>query len=146
MSSWGLFAEEDADLADFGAARLHGKVAYLGTVSADGEPRVYPVTPIIGGGRLLVFMEPTSPTGRDLRNTRRYAIPSSVGGIAGEGGEFSVRGTGSLVEDADTRRLAVELSTYEPADRYVLFEFQIQIAQSTVYENGTPIRKVWHAS
>ena len=146
MSSWGLFAEEDADLADFGAARLHGKVAYLATVSANGEPRVYPVTPIIGGGRLFVFMEPTSPKGRDLRNTGRYAIHSSVGGIAGEGGEFSVRGTGSLVEGADTHRLAVESSTYKPADRYILFEFQVEIAQSTVYENGTPIRKVWHAS
>jgi hypothetical protein len=37
-------------------------VAYLGTLRADGSPRVNPVTPIVGE-QLFLFMEPTSLKG-----------------------------------------------------------------------------------
>jgi hypothetical protein len=55
--------------------------AYLATVRSDGRPRFHPVTPIIADNALFVFMEPTSPKGRDLRERGWYALfPSgSVG-------------------------------------------------------------------
>ena len=77
-------------VAAFGEKRFGDGVAYLATVSQLGEPRVYPVTPVIGESRLFIFMEPTSPKGRDLRQTGKYALHSSVGGVHGEGGEFAV--------------------------------------------------------
>jgi hypothetical protein len=67
MSSWGVFRAAHPSLAAFGVERLGGPPAYLATVRSDGAPRVHPVTPIIGGDHLFLFMEPTSTKGRDLR-------------------------------------------------------------------------------
>ena len=56
MATWGELAIEAPGLAAFGAERLGKGVAYIATVRRDGSPRVHPVTPIIGAGRLFVFM------------------------------------------------------------------------------------------
>ena len=71
--SWGDLQARNPELAAFGAERFSSGVAYLATVRKDNSPRVHPVTPIIGEGRLFVFMEPTSPKGHDLRRDGRYA-------------------------------------------------------------------------
>lgn len=47
-------------MAEFGKQRFQSGVAYLGTLRADGSPRIHPVTPIVSE-RLFLFMEPTSP-------------------------------------------------------------------------------------
>jgi hypothetical protein len=36
-------------------------LGYLGTVRADGGPRVHPVGPFLSGDDLVVFIVPTSP-------------------------------------------------------------------------------------
>jgi hypothetical protein len=134
------------ELAAYGAERFHKfGVAYLATVRADGSPRVHPVTPIVGRGRLFLFMEPTSPKGGDLRRDGRYALHCSVSDTSGESGEFFVSGRATFVDDADARRLAVELATYKPADRYVLFELSVERAASTTYAGGEPVRQRWSA-
>ena len=107
MTSWAEFAAEAPELAAFGAERLGQGVAFLGTVRADGWPRVHPVTPIVGEGRLFLFMEPTSPKGRDLRRNGRYTMHSLVSDQAGSGGEFLVRGRATPVNDPAVRAIAV---------------------------------------
>lgn len=72
--SWKALEEANPELAAFGLRRFNLGIAYLGTVTRDGSPRVHPVTPIIGRGRLFIFMEPTSPKGHDLRRGSRYAL------------------------------------------------------------------------
>lgn len=141
--SWKDLEEKNPELALFGAARLHGQVAYLATVRKDGSPRVHPMTPIIGQGHLFVFMEPTSPKGHDLRRDGRYAIHCSVSDTGGTSGEFTISGRAQFIDDPDLRALAVRLSTYTPADRYVLFELSIESAASTVYEGESIIRQRW---
>src|SRR5687768_3970797 len=77
--SWNNLETADPELAAFGAQRFASTgVAYLATVRADGAPRVYPVTPILGDGRLFLFMEPSSPKGHDLQRDGRYAMHCSV--------------------------------------------------------------------
>lgn len=143
MTDWGALTEADPALAAFGERRLAGQVAYLGTVRKDGSPRVHPVTPIIGSGRLFLFMEPTSPKGRDLRRNAAYALHCSVSDSSGGEGEFIIRGRASFVDDAETRALAIAAARYSPLDRYILFELSVDGAASTVYENGTPVRRRW---
>ena len=144
MASWGEFAKADPELAAFGAERFQStEVAYLATVRRDGSPRVHPCTPIIGQQRLLLFMEPTSPKGHDLRRDGRYALHSTVNDASGQSGEFSASGRATPVDDPAIRALAVQAANYEPADRYVLFELNVERALSTVYENGQPVRKRW---
>jgi hypothetical protein len=145
MASWGEFATEAAELAAFGVDRLTAGVAYLATVREDGSPRVHPVTPIVGHGRLFLFMEPTSPKGRDLRRDGRYSLHCAVADSSGGAGEFYLRGRAVPVEDPETRDWAVEAASYTPAGRYVLFELGIDGAASTVYREGGPERRRWGA-
>jgi hypothetical protein len=45
MTSWAEFAKQAPEFAAFGEARFRSGVAYLGSLRADGSPRVHPVTP-----------------------------------------------------------------------------------------------------
>lgn len=142
--SWKALEAGAPELAAFGAQRFASEVAYLATLRKDGAPRVHPVTPILGAGRLFLFMEPTSPKGHDLQRDGRYALHCSVGDSSGGEGEFFVRGTGRLVEEAQTRALAQRCASYEPAERYILFELDVEAAFATVYdEEGEPTRTRW---
>lgn len=141
--SWKFLEDGQPELATFGAERLNGKVAYLATVRADGAPRLHPMTPIIGEGHLFVFMEPTSPKGRDLQRGSKYAMHCAVADNSGASGEFNLTGRARLVVDPDLRALAVKLASYAPADRYILFEFDVESAASTTYPNDKPVRQVW---
>jgi hypothetical protein len=139
--TWGDLERADPDLAAAGASRLHGRVAYLATVSPDGTPRVHPVTPVVGDGRLFVFMEPTSPKGADLRRGSRYGLHSAVADSSGRDGEFLTRGTGALVGDPAVRAAAEHHATYPPAAHYVLFELAVEAAMLTGYVDGRPVRR-----
>jgi hypothetical protein len=141
--TWKILAEQQPELAAFGAGRLNGKVAYLATIRKDGSPRLHPMTPIIGQGHFFVFMEPTSPKGHDLQRDGRYAIHCAVSDNSGASGEFSITGHAHLLDDAELRALAVSLAGYAPADRYILFEFDIESAASTVYPEDRPVRRLW---
>lgn len=142
--SWSDLEQGAPELAQFGQSRLDGRVAYLATVTASGAPRVHPVTPIIGGGRLFVFMEPTSPKGYDLRRDGRYALHAGVEDSDGGGGEFLVAGRARPLEDPVDWATAAGFATYAPAARYVLFELGVERAAATIYDaSGEPVRQRW---
>ena len=140
---WEEFEQSAPELAAFGRERLHRRVCYLATVRKDGAPRVHPVTPLIAGGHLLVFMYPTSPKAHDLRRDGRFALHTSVLDNSGTGGEFAITGHTRLVESAGLRKAAEEIARHSAPDRYILFEFEIAGASSTVYHDDTPVRENW---
>lgn len=131
--SWGELAGREPDLAAFGLERLTAAPAYLATVRKFGEPRVHPVTPIFTDSGLFVYMEPTSPKGRDLRERGWFAMHNGVPDNAGSGGEFFVSGEGRFVEDGDMWAVVAKASSYEPADHYVLFELLVREARCNGY-------------
>jgi hypothetical protein len=141
--TWKILEEQQPELAAFGFERLNRKVAYLATARKDGSPRVHPVTPIIGQGHFFLFMEPTSPKGHDLQRDGRYAIHCAVSDNSGASGEFNITGHAHLIDNAELRALAVRLASYEVPDRYILFEFDIESAASTVYPEDRPVRRFW---
>ena len=145
MTSWAEFAKQAPELASFGAARFRTEVAYLGTLRADGSPRVHPVTPIIGE-QLFLFMEPNSPKGQDLRRDGRFTLHCSVADSDGGEGEFYVRGQASFSDDLGLRAQAVRAAPYVPQDRYIVFVLGIEFAFMNTYVNGqaNPVR--WRAS
>jgi hypothetical protein len=144
--SWKILESKSPEIAEFGKTRLHGKVAYLATIRKDGSPRVHPFTPIIGEGYFFVFMEPTSPKGFDLLRDGRYSVHCSVTDTSGESGEVMVTGRAKLIEDPELRALAVKLAPYHPAERYVLFEFDVENVVMTEYKEGQAIRSRWKIS
>jgi hypothetical protein len=146
MKSWGEFAAAEPELASFGADRLARPPAYLATVRADGTPRVHPVTPVVTLDGLFVFMEPTSPKGRDVRERGRFALHNGVPDTEGSGGEFSVSGSGRLVEDAAIRAVVERAASYDPAATYVLFELLLDEARCIGYGDvEVPEHRRWRA-
>jgi hypothetical protein len=133
MPSWGDLEARAPDLAAFGAGRLTSAPAYLATLRDDGPPRVHPIAPIIGSGRLFVFMEPTSPKGGDLRQRGWYALHNGVPDTFGTGGEFSVSGRATLIDDPELRAVARAAAMYQPEDRYILFELGVNEARCHGY-------------
>lgn len=145
MTSWAEFAEQAPEIAAFGEARFRSGVAYLGTLRADGSPRVHPVTPILGE-QLFLFMEPTSPKGKDLRRDAHYTLHCSVEDSSGGEGEFYVRGRARLTGDPRVRALATQASPYEPQDHYILFALTVEFAFMNTYVNGEPHPRRWRSS
>jgi hypothetical protein len=143
MTTWQQFADAAPELAAFGTQRFTTGVAYLATMKSDGAPRVHPVTPIIGQGRLFLFMEPTSPKGHDLQRGSRYALHCAVADSEGGAGEFWCSGTGTRLGDAASRAIATTASQYAPKDRYILFELSVESAALTVYAESGPKRLRW---
>jgi hypothetical protein len=134
-------------LARFGGDCLTAMPAYLATIRRSGAPRVHPVTPIFTSEGLFLFMEPTSPKARDLRERRLYALHNGVPDDAGTGGEFYVSGMGLAVEEPVIRAQVVAAASYPAAERYVLFELLVSSARATGYgdvELPDPAR--WMAS
>ena len=138
MATWQEFAEQAPELAAFGKSRIPGsnEVAYLGTIRPDGGPRVHPVTPIIGE-QLFLFMESTSPKGKDLQRDPRYTLHCAVENSEGGGGEFYVRGNALLTMDPNLREQAVRAATYNPKEHYILFVLTVDYAFKNTYEVGT---------
>jgi hypothetical protein len=146
MLRWSEFALAVPDLAAFGAARLLRPPAYLATVTAAGGARVHPVTPVVSPSGLYVFMEPTSPKGRDLRERRRFAMHNGVPDTEGSGGEFFLSGEGIAIDHAAIRAEVVAVASYQPAERYVLFELLVGAAGAIGYGDVTlPDPALWRA-
>jgi len=146
MSSWQDFAKAEPELADFAFERLDERIAYLGTVTAEGAPRVHPVSPFIGAGRLFVYMEPSSPKVRDLERDPRYSLHCAVEDNDGGGGELSLSGRARVVLDPDQRALAFETARaagQSPQDRYVVFELELERVIATTYAGGKTHRRRW---
>jgi hypothetical protein len=146
MTTWGDFAAAEPDLAAFVSGRLRAAPSYLATVRAGGAPRVHPVTPIVTADGLYLFMEPTSPKGTDLRERGWFALHNGVPDNAGTGGEASVIGTGHPVDDRGVRATVAAAASYDPADRYVLFELRLTEVHCNGYGDvALPERRRWRA-
>ena len=141
--SWRKLADDNPELAEFGAERFSSRVAYLATVRKNGTPRVHPVTPIIAEGCLFIFMYKTSPKGFDLKRNGYFAMHASVENEDGGQGEFLISGRAELVEDAELKSAAAVHAGYEVVDSYILFQFMPDEALGTIYQGEDTIRQRW---
>lgn len=91
------------------------------------------MTPIFTAAGLFLFMEPTSPKGRDLRERGWFALHNGVPDNAGSGGEFFLVGRGLAVHDVDVRSGVADAASYAPAGRYVLFELRMSEVRCNGY-------------
>ncbi|HEX4819992.1 MAG TPA: pyridoxamine 5'-phosphate oxidase family protein [Acidimicrobiales bacterium] len=135
---WESFEAQQPELAAHAEERLTAGVSYLSTVREDGFPRVHPVGLHVRDGQLLVPMLKTSPKGRDLERTGRYAAHCTVEDNMGGGGEVLVTG---LAE-----------RTTAPADfaerGWIAFRLRIAEVQAVRHTagSGQPSVTRWQAS
>ena len=143
MATWEQFARAAPELAELGARRFAVGVAYLATSGGDGRPYIHPVTPLIAGGRLFVFVALRTPKERNLLRDGRYAMHAVLGN---DDEEFLIMGRAVPADDWATRLLAAaeaaKIGMTSKDD--VLFEFHIERAHWAVWEGlGTPnIRRI----
>jgi hypothetical protein len=144
--TWGEFVTREPELARFGAALLTAGPAYLATVRRSGAPRVHPVTPVFTASGLFLFMEPTSPKGRDLRERGWFALHNGVQDNEGTGGEFSCAGRGFAIDDLDMWSIAADAASYSPVESDVLFELKLSEARCKGYGDVLlPVTTKWSA-
>jgi hypothetical protein len=67
----------------------------------------------------------------------------AVSDNSGGSGEFRITGQAHLSDDLELRAMAVRLASYAPAERYILFEFDIESAASTIYSGDHAARQQW---
>lgn len=162
MATWGEFAAADPEMAAHGLKLLqqfgdrNTGLAYLATTRKDGSPRVHPVCPFIGEGRLFVATNHTSPKRLDLLRDGRYVIHMLPGK---NDAEFLIRGRATFIPEGPDRELAVRagaaaiqssgIGVQVKPEEWV-FEYDIEEAMSAYWEKvgqpGTyPVRKKWKA-
>jgi hypothetical protein len=76
--SWTQLEAEAPELARLGRERLASGLALLGTVRADGSPRVSPIGVFFLDGELVIGVMTRSGKARDLRRDHRVALQSVV--------------------------------------------------------------------
>ena len=105
MSDWVGLEREAPEIAEAGRRLLYQEQplasGYLATVRKDGGPRVHPVSPILAGEELYVFVVEMSSKYRDLLRDPRFALHSTPTPEGGE--EFYVTGEARPVDDPESR-------------------------------------------
>jgi Pyridoxamine 5'-phosphate oxidase len=149
MARWDQFARARPDLAELGHALLPPcGIGYLGTVRSDGGPRVHPVCPVFGRGRLFVGVGPASPKQHDLRRDPRCVLHALPGD---DDGEFVIRAH-AIEISGDGDRALFEAACFEAGVNVEAdgpaFELLIDRVDTTVWENcgkpnTRPIRDRW---
>lgn len=156
MISWQDFRAQEPELAQQGAGLLYHYgvgLAFLGTVRADGGPRLHPMCPLLTGIGLHAFIVP-SPKQKDLHRDGRYAMHSFP--LEDNEDAFYLSGVASHVEhpgirDRLARQFADERSgsaVSPPGAEQHLFEFQVQTAmltRTTGHGDPQPQHIIWRA-
>jgi len=152
MLRWTDFAAQAPDLAVAGSRRLVGPdgvaIAFLGTVSARGAPRLAPVCPIFCGDDLYLCIGAHTPKVDDLRARREYVLHAFLGH---NDEEFQTSGHSiEVTEDAERAAVhqAIPFKAFRTSDP--IFRLTIDHALWVYWERvGEPdtkaIRKVWRA-
>ena len=148
---WSDYEAAMPDMAAAGRTLLytHGLgLGYLATIRPNGGPRLHPFCPILAVGGLWGFINHTSPKGRDLLRDGRYAIHAFPNGRNDD--EFTVDGRAVACDDEATAGAvrAAYGATYQTPDDETLFEFRIERALLSVYDEKStwpPVYTKWAA-
>ncbi len=143
MLSWSEFAAATPDLAERGRERFGEGYAFIATSAADGAATVHPVTPLINGGRLFVFVGRHTAKFRNLGRDSRYAMHAILGP---KDEEFLIHGRAVPADDPESEALAWEAARAigMTSKDHLLMEFMVDRAHWAIWEGlGTSdIRRV----
>jgi len=145
--SWHTFAAAAPDLAAFAQEQFApGRVAVVGSIRADGSPRISSVEPHIMEGELYVGMMWQSRKALDLLRDPRILLRNAVCTSSGDEAEISLRGRAVEIHDPAVRQryiaaVAERIAWQEP--HFHLFAVQIESAALVRYGQGQQSVKLW---
>lgn len=145
---WEEFARACPRIAELGEARLRAdELAILGTIRADGSPRVSPCEVDFAAGRLFLGMMPRSRKALDLYRDPRIAVHSVPSDRMNPGGDVKLYGTAVDEQDPDVRaafreeiRRRIDWAPAEPD--YHLFSLDVTEAAYTRF-GEEPVMLAW---
>ena len=104
MASWAAFRRGDPGLAALAESRMAADgLVLVGTLRANGWPRISPVEPLILEDDLYLGMMWRSRKAVDLLADPRYVVHTTVQDRAGTEGDVKVYGLARDVDDPGTR-------------------------------------------
>lgn len=150
MASWRTFADEDPELAAEVEARFdRDGLVLVGTLRANGWPRISPVEPLFVDGELHLGMMWQSRKAVDLQRDPRLVVHSITDDKSGAAGDAKVSGRAADVADARARerycRLLEERIGWRPESEFHLFVIEpTEVATFRVVDGRHEIR-TWRA-
>jgi hypothetical protein len=144
-TSWADFEGEAADLAAAVHARLTATLhSILGTLRADGAPRLTGLEVHFGEGELWLAMMPDSRKADDLRRDPRFALHSGPD-VELVDGDAKVGGRAMLVTDEDViARFVDRLPMELPVSGMALFRAELTDASLARVEDEFMVIDLWH--
>ena len=138
---WSEFASASPELAKLGKERLLGPgVALLGTLRADGSPRISPCEVYVVDGELLLGMMWRSRKANDLLRDPRIAVHSIVTAKDDTAGDVKLYGRIRDIDDPGLREryadVVEEAIAWRPKDPYHLFAVDIEQAGCISFGEG----------
>jgi Pyridoxamine 5'-phosphate oxidase len=137
LSTWAELQAAAPALAAAGRERLERPgVALLGTLRADGSPRISPVEPYFAAGE-LIFGVMRSAKAKDLARDRRCTLHNSVSDPNGTEGEFKLFGQAEVIEDPELRDVADGWWTSYPVEASQVYRLEIDSAMLVMWNFDT---------
>ena len=127
---WSALETEAPELAALGRERLEAaRLVMLGTIRADGSPRISPVEPFLIEGHLLFGAMSRSAKARDLTRDPRCAVHSIVNAPNEGEGELKLFGRVEEVRDPALRNASDEpWWVHFGDDRALVLSFDVERA------------------
>jgi hypothetical protein len=145
VTTWTDFEREAPDLAAAVHRRLTATLhSILGTLRADGAPRLAGLEVHFGEGQLWLAMMPDSRKADDLRRDPRFALHSAPD-VELLDGDAKLGGRAVLVTDDDTiARFVGRLPMELPSSGMALFRAELTDASLARVEDEFMVIDVWH--
>jgi hypothetical protein len=146
VTTWTAFEREAPALAGAVHARLTATLhCILGTLRADGSPRLTGLEVHFGEGELWLAMMPDSRKADDLRRDPRFALHSAPD-VELVDGDAKVGGRAVLVTDGDTiARFVARLPMELPASGMALFRGELTDGSLARVEDGFMVIDSWRS-
>jgi Pyridoxamine 5'-phosphate oxidase len=149
-AGWAHLEAADPELAARGRALVERpRLLLLGTLRADGAPRISPVEAHLVNGQLALAVIPHSRKARDLERDPRLVLQSPVTDAADPGEELKVRGR-ALAADHGMRRAiaaAVEHSSgWRPGESWLMVTVELGAVAHIEWLDGEMVLRRWTAA
>jgi len=144
VATWSDFERQAPTLAAAVRGRLTAMLhTILGTLRADGAPRLTGLEVHFGDGELWLAMMPNSRKADDLRRDPRFSVHSAPD-VSMVDGDAKVSGVARLVNDDATRdRFAATLPQAPPSSGFALFRADLTDASLARVEGDSMVIDIW---
>jgi pyridoxamine 5'-phosphate oxidase-like protein len=146
---WIDFELAAPELAAFGRERIAATgIVLLGTIRADGWPRISPCEAYFVDGDLMLGMMPGSTKVRDLERDPRLTAVTAQPDRHAAHGDLKLYGTAIRITDPDRRRAHADTQEtaigWRPSGEYPLYAIDIESAGFISFGKGAQLLR-WRA-